>query len=246
MAIKYHQWKIGNEYDPDGALTNNWNPDTDYGNEYSNVYFNIDTKGYGYPNFCFTDEDRTAFDNDIAEVFTALGWKCEREEHNGSCAEWHKGKSHLYMHPQQFSGEVLKTEIKAIAEALTERTSVIKLRWVDLHDTVYDITDDEYDEILTAKDGEIKSSILENCKTSRVNKFKIIDDISCYIANKIRLRRVGQNDGRNGGIGQTATHIIGVIRALIADGYIITSKGNDRLIRTINKTEQKKLKLFID
>ncbi len=246
MAIKYHQWKIGNEYGADGVLTNNWDPDTDYGNEYSNVYFNINTRGYGYPDFCFTDKDRTAFDKDIVEVFTALGWECEKDEFNGCCSEWHKGKSHLYMHPQQFSGEVLKNEIEAIAEALTERTSVIKLRWVDLHDTVYDITDDEYEEILTAKDGEIKSSILENCKTSRVNKFMAIDDISRYIANKFRLRRVGKDDGRYGGIGQTATHIIGVIQALITDGYIVTPKGNDKLIRTINKTEQKQRKLVIN
>ncbi len=246
MAIKYHQWGNGSEYGEDRVLTNNWNPDADYGNEYSNVYFNIDTNGYGYPNFCFTDEDRTAFDKDIAEVFTALGWKCEREEHNGSCAEWHKGKSHLYMHPQQLSGDVLKNEIKAIAEALTEETTVIKLRWVDLHDTVYNMTDDEYEEILTTKNSEIKSAILETCKTSRVNKFKTIDDISRYIADKFRVRRIGVNDGRNGDIGQTATHIIDVIQALIADGYIVTPDSNDKLIRTINKAEQKQRKLVIN
>lgn len=43
MSIKYHQYGLGYEYGEDHALTNNWNPDEDYGNEYSNVYFNIDT-----------------------------------------------------------------------------------------------------------------------------------------------------------------------------------------------------------
>ncbi len=245
MAIKYHQWGNGNEYGTDRALTNNWNPDADYGNEYSNVYFNINTKGYGYPNFCFTDEDRIAFNKDIAEVFTALGWECEREEHNGSCAEWHKGKSHLYMHPQQLSGEVLKNEIKVIAEALAGRTSV-KLRWVDLRDTVYDMTDEEYEEILATKDGEIESTVLKICKTTRTNKFVNINEVASHIANIFRIRRIGQDDGRYSGIGQTATHIIEVIRTLITDGYIVTAKSNDRLIRTINKTEQKHRKLVVD
>ncbi len=245
MNIKYHQWGNGSEYGEDRALTNNWDPDVDYGNEYSNVYFNIDTRGYGYPNFCFTDEDRVAFDRDIVEIFTALGWKCESEAYNGSCSEWYKGKSHLYMHPQQLSGEVLKNEIKAIAEVLTGRES-FKLRWVDLHDTVYDMTDNDYEEFLTSKNDEIKSVVLENCKTSRTNKFKDTYDVARYVANKIRLRRIGQNDGRNYGLGQTATHIIGVIRSLIADGYMVIPKDNDEYIRTINKTEQKRLKLFID
>lgn len=46
MSIKYHQYGLGYEYGEDHALTNNWNPDEDYGNEYSNVYFNIDTPTY--------------------------------------------------------------------------------------------------------------------------------------------------------------------------------------------------------
>lgn len=51
MDIKYHQNGIKNEYRVDHQLTNNWNPDEDYGNEYVNVYFRMETKGYGYPSF---------------------------------------------------------------------------------------------------------------------------------------------------------------------------------------------------
>lgn len=246
MIIKYHQWGNGSEYSIDGVLTNNWNPDANYGNEYSSVYFNIDTQGYGYPNFCLAYEDRMAFDKDIVEVFTALGWKCETEAYNGCCAEWYKGKSHLYMHPQQFSGEVMKNEVKAIAEALTKRMS-IKLRWVDLRDTVYDMTDVEYEEILTAKDEEIKSAILEIAKTTRTNKFVYIYDVARCIADKFRIRRIGLDDGKNYGAGQTAKHIITVIQTLISEGYIVTpSADNTEYIRTINKTEQKQRKLVIN
>lgn len=43
MNILYHQYGTGNDYGADHHLTNNWDPDFDYGNEYVNVYFNIDT-----------------------------------------------------------------------------------------------------------------------------------------------------------------------------------------------------------
>lgn len=39
--IKYHQNGVGREYGADHTLTNNWNPDADYGNEYVSVYFRI-------------------------------------------------------------------------------------------------------------------------------------------------------------------------------------------------------------
>lgn len=46
MNILYHQYGTGNDYGADHHLTNNWDPDFDYGNEYVNVYFNIDTPSY--------------------------------------------------------------------------------------------------------------------------------------------------------------------------------------------------------
>ena len=138
MAIKYHQNGIGNGYGADCQLTNNWNPDEDYGKEYVNVYFRMETKGYKYSSFSFTEEDRKAFNSELTEIFTPLGWKCEGKVYGGSCVTWHKGKQHLYLHPQDFSGEVLKNEVKQIAETL-EKRNTFYLRWVDLYETVYSI-----------------------------------------------------------------------------------------------------------
>ncbi len=123
MSIKYHQNGIGNEYGANHTLTNNWNPECDYGNEYVNVHFRIKTKGFDYPSFCFTEENKKSFEIELIKVFTVLGWKCENEKYNGSCSTWTNGKSHLYLHPQDFSGEVLKNEVKQIAEALEKNTS---------------------------------------------------------------------------------------------------------------------------
>lgn len=245
MAIKYHQNGVGNEYGADHQLTNNWNPDKDYGNEYVNVYFRMETKGYEYPSFSFTEEDRKAFDSELAEVFISLGWKCEEKACGGSCATWYKGKQHLYLHPQNFSGEVLKNEVKQIAEALKKRNTFY-LRWVDLYETVYDMTDQEYEEILSAKDEDIKKSLLKNSKTTRTSKYYYAFDVARSLANKFRLSRIGDNDGRNYGTGQTIKHILKVIQSLIEEGYLVSAMKNDTLlIRTINKTEQKQRKLFI-
>ena len=37
MGIKYHQYGCGNDYGYDHYLTDNWNPDDDYGSQYVEV-----------------------------------------------------------------------------------------------------------------------------------------------------------------------------------------------------------------
>ncbi|MBD5534545.1 MAG: hypothetical protein HDQ99_02575 [Lachnospiraceae bacterium] len=239
MAIKYHQNRIGNEYGADHQLTNNWNPDLDYGSEYVNVYFRMETKGYGCPYFSFTEEDKKAFDSELVEVFTSLGWKCEKEAYSGSCAIWNKGKQHLYLHPQNFSGEVLKNEVKEIAEAL-EKRNTFYLRWVDLYETVFDMTDEEHERALSQKDEEIKKAILESCKTTRTSKFYYTSDVVRSLSNKYGIKQIGKEKYS----GVTIIHMIKVICELITEGYLVSARDNE-LIRTINKTEQKQKKIFV-
>lgn len=239
MAIKYHQKGIGKEYGADHQLTNNWDPDKDYGNEYVNVFFRMETKGYEYPSFSFIGEDRNAFDSEITKVFTSLGWKCEEGAYGGSCATWYKEKQHLYLHPQNFSGEVLKNEIKQIAEAL-EKHNTFYLRWVDLYETVYDMTDQEYEIALSQKDEEIRKAILKSCKTTRISKFCYTSDVIRRFCDKYGLKQIGKE--KYSGI--AIKHITKVVCELISEGYLVSARDNE-LIRTINKTEQKQRKLFV-
>lgn len=246
MGIKYHQNGTGQEYGADHKLTNNWNPDLNYGNEYAKVYFRMETKGYSYPSFSFTAENKEAFESEIVKVFTSLGWTCKENAFNGVCSTWCKGNSHLYLHPQNFSGEVLKNEIKSVAEAL-KSNNTFYLRWVDLYDTVYDITDNEYEEILSSKDNEMKQTILERSKTKRTNQFYNVDNVVRVVSDDFRLARIGNDDGEHYGFGQTGKHILKLIHSLIEDGYLVSclDEHETLLIRTINKTEQKKKKLFV-
>lgn len=240
--IKYHQWGIGVEYGTDHALTNNWNPNGNYDNEYSNVYFNINAEGYGYPSFSFTKEQHKAFYEEVKNCLEPLGWKT-KDNGDWNCCYIVKGKSTLYLHPQQFSGEVLKNEIKTIAKALDGRKTFY-LRWVDLRDTVYDISDNEYAEYLETKEKEVYSKVFNNAHTTRTTKFYNVFDIARHISDSIRLRRIGLNDGRNYGSGQTIEYVLKVIDKMIEDGYIIATEINqNKYIRSANKTEQKKRKL---
>lgn len=176
MSIKYHQNGLGNEYEADHVLTNNWDPNVDYGNEYANVYFRIDTPSYDAVNSGWKADGKESVAKEIDRLFTSLGWECKEPGLNGVCATYTKGKSHLYMHPQNYSGEMLKSEIKSVAEAL-ETAKTFSLRWVELYDTVYDITDDEYEEYLKSRDKEIHKSLFETCATTRKNKYFYASDI---------------------------------------------------------------------
>lgn len=239
MAIKYHQNGIGNEYGADHQLTNNWDPDLDYGSEYVNVYFRVETKGYAYPSFSFTEEDRKAYNAELDAIFSSLGWECEKSAYGGRCATWIKEKQHLYLHPQNFSGEVLKNEVKQIAEAL-EKRNTFYLRWVDLYETVYDMTSEEYENALSQKDEEIKKAILEKCKTTRTSKFYYACDVIRGFSDRFGIKQIGKEKCS----GIVILHIRKIIETLIAEGYLVAARDNE-LIRTINKTEQKQRKLFV-
>lgn len=236
------------KYDEDGHSLTNWNPNLDYGTEHVHIHFRIHTKGYEYPSFSFNEEDRAAFDHDIRTIFTALGWTCENEAHNGTCSTWKKDHSHLYMHPQDFSGEVLKNEVRLIAENLAAGTKSFTLEWVDLYGTSYVMTDDEWTAAMTAKNEEIRHDILTYCQTKRRDHFKYTTEICRSLANKHRIFRAGEDDGRYTGGGKTYQHILNLVGDLISEGYLIEHKEPDSYttyIRTINKTEQKQKKLYI-
>lgn len=243
--IKYHQSGWGNEYGLDYTLTNNWNPDIDYMNEYSNVYFRLETSGYRYPSFSFTKEDREAFYTEVKSALEPLGWHMEDDCKLWGCSYVVNGKSSLYLHPQNFSGEVLKNDIKGIAEALYKHDTFY-LERVDLYDTVYDISDSDYEKYLNSKDKEIRKALFENCVTTRTAKYYYAFDVCRSLAVRFRLRRIGLNDGRNYGTGQTIEHIQKIMDKMIAEGLLIgAEKNGNQFVRTPNKTEQKKMKIHV-
>lgn len=235
--IKYHEYRTGEQdYGEDHMLTNNWNPEQDYGKEYAKVYFNMETEGYDYPSFSFTEEQREKFTDDINRIFSSIGWSCEESERkiSGVCATWTKGKSYLYMHPQQFSGEVLKNDIKAVARAL-QSGKVFSLRWVDIYETVYDISDEEYQEYLHKKEENIRADLYSNFGTTRRNKFYYTYEVVQHLLKKYGLKRIAIDNDKVGN-----EFIMNIISSMSKNGLIATER-NFKFVRSLNKTEKKQV-----
>lgn len=94
-----------------------------------------------------------------------------------------------------------------------------------------------------------KSKILfEKSKTPRTDRYCYICDVMHDIAGKIRLERLGYNDGKNYGdgySGETVRYIYQCVLEMVEEGFL-KRFDSDRgtYIRSINKTEQKALKCF--
>lgn len=238
MNIKYHQYGLGYDYGDDHMLTNNWNPDLDYGNEYVSVYFNIDTPSYNFNGGFKSTEDREEWNKETSNLISSFGimegcgYDCEKKK----CA-------YLHAHPQQISGIILKNDVKKVAEAIS-KMELSSIRWVDLRETVYVISDNEYEEYLNGRKEEIRKALFEKSATTRITKYFAAFDVARSIAGEVRLNRLGLNDGRNYGSGQTIEYILKIADSMIEEGYLkFFERDGEKYIRSLNKTEQKQSKL---
>jgi hypothetical protein len=242
--IKYHQNGLGWEYGADHTLTDNWNPDLDYGNEYVKVYFRIRTPAFESMNGSFnSNEDRDKWNTEASNIIKSLGiiedcgYNLEKSKDKGE---------YLYAHPQEISGVVLKNNVKKIAETIN-KMELSSVDWVDLYETYYLISDEEYEKYLDGKKDEIRRLLFKECSTTRTSKYYAAFDVARYIAGVVRLHRVGLNDGANYGSGQTINYILNIAQEMIEEGYLKGYIKNDtRYIRSLNKTEQRKLKLYME
>lgn len=151
--------------------------------------------------------------------------------------------AYLYAHPQSISGVILKNDVKRIAEAIS-KMELSSICCVDLYETVYVISNNEYEEYLNGKRDEIRKVLFEESVTTRTTKYYNAFDIARSIADKFRLNRLGINDGKNYGGGQTIDYIFTVADEMINEGYLkFFERDGEKYIRSLNKTEQKKSKL---
>lgn len=236
MSIKYHEYGLGRDYGKDHMLTDNWNPDLDYGNEYVRVYFRIDTPSYHYEKGFNTTEDRDKWNTEASNLIKSFailedsGWRVEHSKEK--CA-------YLYAHPQDISGVILKNDVQKVAEAISNM-ELSSIRWVDLYETVYVISDSDYEEYLNGKRTEIRKALFKKAMTTRTTKYYSAFDVARSIAGMVRLNRLGLNDG------QTIDYILKVLDEMIEEGYLKSFVEDEcKYIRSLNKTEQKKLKLSI-
>ena len=58
------------------------------------------------------------------------------------------------------------------------------------------MTDEEYEEYLNTKNEEIQRMLFKKCETKRTSKYYHMFDICRSLAESIRLKRIGLNDGK--------------------------------------------------
>lgn len=244
-AIKYHQNGIGPEYGPDHKLTNNWDPDKDYGNTYSEVYFRILSKEYMAPPYLgFEKAEKERFYREVQAVLMPLGWYMPEHDTTWECDyifNINDKNQRLYLHPQAFSGTIKKNDIKGIAEALRQHES-FSLECVDLYKTLYDISDDAYLEYMKSRRKDIEDYIFESAKTHRRTHFQPVYNICSVAYNKIKIQRVSDN-GYNIPK-QEFEYIQSVVADMTKAGWLVSVKqGDTEYVRSINKSEQKSLRM---
>lgn len=192
--ILYHDNNIRPEYDTNGKFLNNWNPDRAFSDgEYICVYFRIRTPSYFHPDrpysdmYCFDSvKDRNAFYGEIKEIFEGIGWTVR------DTTNLINGKAHLYVHPKEISGTVMKWQVAHIAESIANKAKLFGLVWVDLYNDVYDITDEEYLAILDGKREQIRKELLEVGRTS--NQYFYERDLIDIVSGRVKTPRVGISD----------------------------------------------------
>ena len=83
-----------------------------------------------------------------------------RKKYNHGCKSVIKDKQELYLHPQQFSGAVLEDNIQHI-EQLLSQCEMFKFEHTDIYEEVFDLTDEEYIDLLRSRQNEIEFDILK-------------------------------------------------------------------------------------
>ena len=242
--VKYHDnTQPGLGYGADGKLLDNWDPDRNYFTEYANVFFRINCPLYmrGASACSFDSEaDHLSFCREVEKVFVNLGWKVEVLPNGGRCMEVSKGKQRLYLHPQTFSGCVWKNEVRKIAEALFSNET-FSLEWVDIYETVYDLTDYEYEQNLLRKKEEARRLILAVAQTPQRKFFKDRKEVERAVSIKIRLFRVGDRNLSHSLVDEiTLAFSRKLVDELIGEGLIIQE--GPGYIRSANKTEMRRVK----
>lgn len=247
--MKYHLNYTGEpEYGEDHKLTNNWNPNAEYAEkEYINVYFRIETNLYHFNDGfgCYGDSRERkaeAFYSEAKKALESIGFVVSQSHLGGSCPSAIRGKEELYLHPMNFSGDLKKSSVGEVGNALEKVSAeVFKVSWVDLYETVYDMTSTEYEDYLRSKEKEIEKMLMETAKTKRSNLYKNIYDVKQYATDKVILKRVGRPERTEYPGGQTDRFVMACMESLINRGYMRKGPWHDDLIRTANKTEMKGL-----
>lgn len=195
---------------------------------YKEVYFRINTPSYYKNKYGVgfeTPEDGALFQKTITDLFLSNGWTIKVERNSsGHCNTITKDKQELYLHPQSISGVVLEENIPAI-ENILSGNDLFKFKKTDTYEDVFDLTDEEYINILKSKQKEIENDILATYKTKRKNLY-ITDTWTpvSRVVNEYRIKRLSHYVGVISSSDIDIQYVGELFKNLVAEGKIVTAK----------------------
>lgn len=194
---------------------------------YKKVYFRINTPLYYNSKYGVgwgTLEDGELFKKTITDLFINSGWEIKKERFNGGCNTITKDKQELYLHPQEVSGVVIVENIPAI-EKLLSNGDLFKFEKTDIYEDVFDITDEEYIDILKSKQTEIEQAILKTYTTKRKNLFVTSTWTPLNnILDKYRIKRLSHYIGVYSSSNADVQWISELFESLVNEGKITTAQ----------------------
>jgi hypothetical protein len=195
---------------------------------YKHVYFRINTPSYYRANSGVvgfnTKEDGQLFQDTVTQLFLNDEWEIKKERNvSGGCNTITKDKQELYLHPQSISGVVAEENISHI-EKLLSKASLFEFEKTDIYEDVFDITDDEYLNILKSKKSFIENDILELYKTKRSNLYVSSTSPLERIIDKYRIKRLSHYGGVYSSSNIEWQFVENIFNQLVKEQKIVTAK----------------------
>lgn len=210
------------------------------GKIFINVHFRMNTKTYGTQGWSRT-EDRQAFFDEAIQFMQSLGFEGGQGKYASSCPTMKLGDSSLYLHPQDFSGEIELAEFERIKAAFEQHTGLFTLYHVDVYSFLEDITESELLSRLAYYKSDIQQAFLSVLQTTRKTQFKRIGSYSSVVG---RLKGFEFNSLSANTHNRTIYNFCDtVIAELVAQGKIITCEhpSQGKVYRSANARELKAL-----
>jgi len=135
---------------------------------YFKTYFRINAGyewGYGMPK-----EKTECFENEMKELFSKAGWSIEESRSSAGCPTFHKGGNQLYCHPMELSGPC-ESAVCAEVETLLKSAETCDFLCTDCYGIVYDVSDKQYAEAMSAARQDIENDLLAAYSTGRKDKY---------------------------------------------------------------------------
>jgi len=119
------------------------NINSDTPGKFSTIHFRIDGNGYdGSGRMEWPKHIKAAYTNEVRDIFTSQGWAVIVPLRSSAAASATKGKSSLYLHPQDFSG-VCENEERESLFQLLKAAKTFECRNVDVYHEVHDMSDEQ-------------------------------------------------------------------------------------------------------